>query len=465
MQLKKPLWLVIVALIIFAIGFVAAPLGAIAQQNIVVDEVVGVVGDKIILLSDIELQVAQAKQQGVQGDDLPCQVMNQFLLENLMVNQAEIDSIVVSDEEVEAEITNRVRYFIELFGGDAEKMEDYYQKSISQIKEEFRPDIKKQLLAKRMQAKIIERVKVTPAEVKTFFATIPTDSLPYLNAEVEISQLIVKPKVTRQQKEAARQQLLDLRQRILSGEVDFNKMASIYSEDKGSGANGGDLGWTSRGQLVPPYEGAAFRLKPNEISDIVESEYGYHLIKLLERQGDRIHTQHILIKPKPSSTEEKIATAKLDSIRQLILIDTLSFEEAVAQFTEVEESKKSGGVIANSQTGTVSFEMNQLEPNLYFVIDTMKQGEISKSVDFELPDGTKAYRILYLNSRTKPHIANLKDDYARIQTVVENQKQQEATEKWFKRHVPATYVYINERYKSCANLQPWQNDFSINNKK
>lgn len=428
-----------------------------AAQSYSVDEIAAVVGDKIVLISDIENQYNQLRNNSIPDDDgtLRCQVLDQLLLDRMFQTQAEIDSVEVKEEEVEREIDNRLRYFLGLFGGDAAKFEAYYGKTMLEIKEDYREEVRGILLAQRMQGQILSNVSVTPAEVKAYFNSLPKDSIPYYNAEIELLQLSIQPKMSRAQKDAVRQTLLQLKKRIENEGEDFARLATLYSEDPGSKDQGGDLGWTNRGDFVPEFEGAAFKLKPGEISSPVESKFGYHLIQLIERRGDKIHTRHILIKPKVSETELQDAVNLLDSIRTAILTDTtLSFKRAVEKYSEDEETKATGGLLY-SPAGSSFFEMNEIDPTIYFTIDTLKEGQISKPVPFELRDGGKGYRIFYVQTRTKPHIANLKDDYNRIKTIVENNEKERVMLKWIQRRIPKTYVHIDRRYTNCAVLQKW----------
>jgi len=425
-----------------------------AQQNLLVDKIVATVGDEIILSSDIEIQYQQALAQGYPTENLRCQIVDQLLLEKMMITQAQIDSIQVADEEVDGELNRRIAYFEQMLGS-TEEMEKYYGKTVLQIKDEFRSDIRSQLLAQRMQQKVLSGVSVTPSEVRSYFNKIPKDSIPYLNSEMEVSQLVIKPKVTKAQKQEAKDLLLNIKRKVEEEAGDFAKLAASFSIDPGSAAQGGDLGWAGRGTFVPAFEGAAYRLKPGEISEPVETQFGFHLIQLLERRGDKIHARHILVKPKVSFTELQAAEQTLDSIRNVIIQDTVSFKQAVLKYTEDEETKNTGGAIINPQTGTTLFEADQLDPAVYFISSELEVDEISKPIEFEMKDGSTAYRLLYLVSRTTPHVANLKDDYNKLQQVVEQIKQQEAMMRWLNKHIPRTYIAIDESYAPCETTDKW----------
>lgn len=421
---------------------------AYAQVQLL-EEIAGVVGDKIVLTSEIELQYLQAQAQGMTDDNLKCQIVDQMMLEKLFAHQAEIDSIAIEDTDVELEIEGRINYFIGLFNGEVSEMEKYYGKSVAQIKDGFRQEVRDQLMARRMQQQVIGDIKVTPAEVKQYFEMIPKDSLPYLDAEVELDEIIIKPRTNSAAKQKTRQELIDLKNRILGGE-DFEKLAKAFSQDPGSAAKGGDLGWVGRGQFVPAFESAAFKLKPGNFSEPIETEYGYHLIQLLERRGEQIHTRHILLKPTVSDSELVNAQTRADSIRRLVLSDSLTFKKAIEKLSEDETSKKRGGLVMNQQRGSTVFSMKELDPTTYFIIDTLQQGQISIPVEYTEPDGSRTYHILHVIARTKPHIANLKDDYAKIQNIVEQRKRQETLLRWLDMRLPKTYVSLSDRYKSCG---------------
>jgi len=426
-----------------------------AQQNTLVDGIVGVVGDKIILFSDVEVQIQQAKLQGVTGD-ITCQVVDQLMLEKLLVNQAERDSIFVTEDEVLTEVEKRLRYYIGLVGSEA-RFEEYYGKTPLQFKEEFKPEIEKILQAQRMQGEIVNTITVTPAEVKTFFAQIPQDSLPYYNAEVEIAQIMIQPVVTKEAKETAKNQLRDLRKRIVDGSNTFEELATAYSADPGSAAQGGVLGFQARGTFVKEFEAAAYKLKKGEISGIVETEYGFHLMKLIERRGNEINIQHILIQAKISSNDLQIAKTKADSIRQLIVEDSLAFEEAVKEFSDDANSIEMEGLMVNYNTGSSFFEMDQLSPDIFFAVEALDAGEVSEPVEVTNPDGSKVYFLFKVLTRTSPHKANLNDDYDRIQEITKSQKQQSAMSEWVTEKVGETYIFLVPRYQECSSLVKWVN--------
>jgi len=431
------------------------PLFCVSQpEKTVVDEIVAVVGQNIVLQSDIEVQYANYISQGAPvNDETKCIILEELLFQTLLLNQAEVDSVDIADSQVEGELERRLRFFIQQIGSE-KKLEDYYNKSIEEIKEEFRDLIKDQMMIQQMQAQITSSVKVTPAEVKNYFNSIPTDSLPFINSEVEIAQIVINAPVSPEAREIAREKIMELKERVIKGES-FSTMAVLYSEDPGSSKKGGELGYMGRGELVSEFAGVAFKLKGTKVSEIVETKYGFHIMQLIDRKGEKVNVRHILIKPKTDNTDLLKAKAKLDSIKTLIENDTLSFSEAAVKFSQDEFSKNSNGNIMNPQSGNNSFEMDQLDPSIFFIIDKMKPGDISEPIPYTTMEGKQAYRIIKLKTRTEPHVANLKDDYHRIQSAALTNKQNEAINEWITKKVKNTYIRLNEGYTSCSFTNPW----------
>lgn len=420
-----------------------------------VDGVIAVVGDKIVLRSELESEYTNWLAQENEPDpEMRCVILDQLLTNKLMLRQAELDSLEVGEEEIDGQIDRRLRYFISMIGS-REKLEEFYGKSILEIKEEFRPQVKEMLLAQRMQEQITSAATISPREVRDYFSKIPEDSIPYFDAEVEIGQLVIYPEVGQMQKEFTTEKLNDIRNRILKGE-NFTTLAILYSEDPGSAKEGGSLGFFGRGEMVPEFEAVAFKLKPGEVSPIVRTKFGYHILQLVERRGDRVHCRHILIKPPIGSREMERARVKLDSIRNLIASGDMTFIDAVRKHSEEEESKNNGGMLMNNNTGTNSFTIDQLTPDIYFAIDKLAIGELSEPLPFSAPDGTRGFRVFYLKSRTAPHKANLTDDYSRIQNAALSLKRVELVQAWFTKTREKTYVKIDESYLGCDNLSRWQ---------
>jgi len=433
-------------------------------QPAMVDKVVAVVGDNIILLSDLEAPIQQAKASGESvNDNMRCQALDQMLLEKFFLAQAQLDSVYVSEDEVDAELDKRIRYFISNSFGSQQKLEEFYGKTVAELKEDFRKDIKNQMLAEKMQGRIFTSIKVTPGDVKDFYDHIPKDSLPYFNAEIELAQIVVFPKVSQELKNYAYEKAKQIRQDIIKG-ADFAVQAKLYSCDPGSKKDGGDLGFINRGEMVPEFEAAAFRLEEGKISDIVESQYGYHIVQCLERKGEKVHVRHILICLETTSFDKEAARVHLDSIRSMILDPSarLSFNNAVKEFSEDEMSKSNNGLLVNSSSGNSYYEMNQLDAGLLYAMTGLQLGEISKPVSYEAADGKSGYRVIKLVSQSQPHVANLKDDYAKIQAVAKQAKQQEALLKWIKEKKSDTYIFIDDEYRDCDAMQKWLKEVKSN---
>lgn len=421
----------------------------------VVDQVAAVVGNNIILLSDIEAQYQQfLSQTTLRGDDLRCRILDQLLLNKLLLHQAGVDSVEVTDDQVEQKINQNMSYYIQQIGS-VEKLEKYYGKSITELKEEFRPMVRDQLLTQQMQSKITSGITASPSDVKSFFESIPPDSLPLINSEVEYSQIVKKVAVSAEEKRKSREEINKLRERIVGGE-EFSTLAILYSQDKESAKQGGELGFVNRGDLVPEFEAAAFRLKSlTEISPVIETQFGFHIIQLIERRGDKINCRHILLHPKVSAEDISNAQNTADSIAKLIRSGTLTFSEAAEKYSDDKDTKLNGGVVINQASGSSRFETDQLDPTVLFQLDKMEKGEISNPMITTTREGDQAYRILYLKSRSAPHRLNLKDDYQRLQELAQTDKQNNTLEQWRNKKKALTYIRISDDYKNCPVLTDW----------
>ncbi|MEM7102220.1 MAG: peptidylprolyl isomerase [Bacteroidota bacterium] len=430
---------------------------ALAQPK-VVDKVISVIGDKVVLHSDIEEQVAYFEaQQGAIPPDARCYVLDQMMTQQLLLVQADRDSVVVEDAEVNQQVEARISHILSLMRGDEEQFEAYYGMSVSEVRDKFREDMRNQLLTQRMQAQIVEHVNVTPSEVVEYFNKIPIDSLPYFNSEVEIAELVLKPKVNEEELAKAEAKITNLRRRIVEDREDFATLAEQYSDDTGSRATGGDLGWVKRGELVPEFEAAVFRLSKNEFSKPVRTEYGYHLIQLLERRGNSVNARHILVRPEITDNDKQLVLAQMDTIRNLVLTDSLTFIQAVRKYSEDEQSKNNAGRMMNPQTGVSLFEIGDLPPEVYFAIDTMSIGDVSGPVEFDDFSGDPTYRLLLLQSRTEPHQANLQDDYDKIQNAALEEKKVMYLSEWISKRTGQTYVFVDPFYTECFLLDKWLN--------
>jgi len=419
----------------------------VSAQDKIVDKIIAVVGENMVMISDIETQFQQYKMQGITGDEqkIKCGILEELLLQNLLLNQAKIDSIEVSNDEIESEIDRRLRYFISQIGSK-EKLEEFYDKSILEIKEEFRSSIHDQLLIQKMQGKITQNVSVRPKDVQEYFNTIPKDSLPMIESKYKIGEILIVPAISEKSKTDAKEKLNDFKERILKGE-NFETLAILYSEDPGSAKDGGELGFYGRGELYPEFEAAAFKLEKGEISDIVETSAGFHIIQMIERKGNNINVRHILIKPKADMNIISDAINELDSLSVLINNNTLKFQEAAKYINEKYDDNGSG-MMMNQYSGSTSFLADDLEPNVFFVVDKLKEGEASKPTKTQDQYGKDVYRILFLSERTEPHTANLDDDYDFIQQQVLSIKKNEKLAEWVNNKKDNTYIKIMEPYKS-----------------
>ncbi len=430
---------------------------ALAQApRSVIDKVVATVGGELVLLSEVEEQYAlMDAQEGSLPPQARCEILDNIMASKLLLNQSKLDSILVADEEVETQLDARIERILSYMNNDVSQFEAYYGQTINEVKEQFREDLKNQLLVERMRGQILNSVKVTPSEVKTFFYSIPVDSLPYFNSEVEIGEIVYKPVVSDAENRRSIALLQDVREQIVDSLATFEAMAAKYSDD-GSARNGGDLGWTQRGKFVAEFEAAAYKLDPGEISPVVETQFGFHLIQMLERRGNSIHVRHILIRPEITEADLEAAYKHLDSIRTVIRTDSASFSLAVKRFSdEDQQSYNNDGRMINPATGNTFFEIGDLDPDIYFTIDTMQVGEISEPFEFSGPTGETYYRIVQLQSRTAPHRANLVQDYSKIQQAAIESKKGEFINEWVQEKVEATYIDVDPMYNHCPQLSKW----------
>lgn len=426
-----------------------------AQEPQVIDRVVAVVGQNIILQSDIEAQYHQYRLQGgIQGSasSLRCEILEDLMFRKLMLNQAEMDSITVTDEQVESEVDNLIRYFISQVGSQ-ENLEKYYKKTMSEIKEELRRMKKEQMLEQQVQQNILANAEVTPAEVKKIFNEMHKDSVPMVNAKYEIAQLVKNPPITLDQKLEVKDRLYKMRKRILDGER-FSTLALLYSEDPGSAKKGGELGFHGRGEFAPEFEAAAFNLRDGEISEVVETEFGFHIIQMIERRGDFVNVRHILLTVKVSLDALQEAYNELDSIAQLINNDSITFDEAVRKFSD-ENDKINGGLLVNPIDGSTLFDASELDQQVSSVVNNMKVGEISEPVAMRTSDNKEACRILYLKRKTEPHKANLEDDYTLIRDLALQQKREEIINKWITNKSQKAYIKVIDDYMDCDFRFDW----------
>ncbi len=421
------------------------------------DKVAAVVGSSIILNSDIEREYDNYLVQGNQPNPtIKCQVLQQLLTQKLLAQQAVIDSVIVKDDEVDNEVDKRMRYFVQRAGGQ-EKLEAFLGKSTIQYKDELRPDVRELLTAQRMQQKITEKISVTPQDVKNYFNSIPKDSLPSINKEVEIAQIVFNPKLTKEEKQLSREKAESLRERIKKGE-DFATLATLYSQDPGSAPAGGDLGFADRSTFVKEFAAMAFKLKAGEISPVFETDLGFHFLQVIERRGEQVHVRHILIVPEITQASLDRAKTKADSIYNTIKTKKLDFSNAASYYSDDNETKYNGGMMLNAedvQSRSTFIPTDKLDPQIALLVDTMKVGSIAKPALFTAQNNKKSYKILYLKSKTDAHKANLAQDFPKLKDAAAESKTSKTVSQWFEKRRKETYINIDPEYQTCDQLKTW----------
>lgn len=405
----------------------------ISWAQVRVEGIAAVVGDELILESQVAQQYAYLKQMGPPDDGgLYCEVLERFIIEKLLLVRARLDSLKVSDEQVEREIERRIQMLSAQLGS-AEAIVEIYGKPLPLLKQDLRTEVRNQLLAEEMRQKITADVRITPQEVREFFRSIPPDSLPYVPAEVELSQIVIWAKPSPAEKEATRARLEAIRQEILAGKMDFASAARAFSQDLGSARQGGDLGEFTRGQMVPEFERMAFSQPIGEVSPVFESPFGLHILLVESRIGQKVRARHILLQPTVAEADVQGALQQLAELREKILRDSLSFFRAATEFSEDLRTKQTGGRLMEEETGSYRLPMDKLDAELYFVVDALKPGEISLPQPFAGRDGRRGARIVWLQRRYPPHRASLELDYERFADAALQLKKQEVIERWLLR--------------------------------
>ena len=441
-------------LFVFSI-FSILPGSQLFSQKILIDKVVGIVGEYTILQSDVENQYLQYRMQGYNPPDLKCRIFMDFMEQKLLLNQAKLDSVEISETSVELSLEQRMQFFISQIGSEQE-LEDYFNKSMIEIKDDLRQALRDQMITQQMQMNITGEMTVTPSEVRKFYNSLPTDSIPYIDALVELQQIVVYPPLGEEAIFEVKEKLLDLRRRIMEGES-FETLAILYSED-GSASNGGDIGYSGKGELDPAYAKEAFSLKVGGVSKIVESEFGFHIIQLIDRKDDRVRTRHILMKPRISLDARQKAISRLDSISDAIRMDSISFELAARLFSQDKKTAINRGLMVNPQDNSSKFELKQLETKDYVIARDLKLGEISDPFESVDENGKVVYKIIKLKTRTDPHRANLKQDYLLIQSMALNEKRNKAIDDWVVEKQTETFFMIDPSFMGCDCLQgKWVN--------
>lgn len=423
-------------------------------QDNVIDEVVWVVGDEAILKSDVESERLNAQYEGRKFDGDPyCIIPEQLAVQKLFLHQAAIYSIEVSEQEVIGLVERRTNWLIEQVGGSKEKLEEYYNKTSTQIREMLRENVRDGETVRKMQQHIVGEIKITPAEVRRYFKDLPQDSIPFVPTQVEVQIVTLEPKIPLEEIERVKKTLRDYTDGINSGKMSFATYARFYSEDPGTARRGGELDFMGKGELVPEYANVAFNLQdPNKVSKIVETEFGFHIIQLIEKRGDRIKTRHILLKPKVEEKDLEAALVRLDSIADDIRNQKFTFDDAATYISQDKDTKNNHGLMANKNTGTARFEMQdlaQVSQEVAKVVENMNVGEISKAFTMINDKGKEVCAIVKLKSRINGHKATITEDYQRLKAIVMEKRSEDKLEKWIKEKQKHTYVRINEKWQKC----------------
>ena len=416
-------------------------------QPLVIDRVIGVVGDFHILQSDIEQDYLQLKMSGrYVSPEIRCEIYNSFIERKLLMTQAKIDSVEVSPDMVEMQMESRLEYFIDQFGSE-EEMEDYFSKSIFDIKDDLREAIQEQMITDDVRRTIVADVSTTPSDVKSFYRSLDPDSIPYINTEVELAQILAYPQYSEEAVYELKERLLELRRRVQEGE-DFGTLAILYSEAP-EAARRGEIGFMMRSQLDKAYADAAWSLKPGQVSKIVESSFGFHIIQMIERRGDRANTRHILMNPKADANAKQKAIHKLDSLKAVVEADSLSFDWAAKRYSEDVQTSVNGGLLINPQTQASTFELDQLPTKDYYMIRNMAVEDLSETYESTDHNHKLCYKLLYLKTRTEPHRANLKQDYMLLQDMALMYKNNEVLKAWYEEKKKSTYIRRDLTFDNC----------------
>ena len=426
-------------------------------QTKLIDRVVATVGSGVILQSDIEAQYAQYLiNGGTPNDQFKCMALQQLIMTKLLAQQAVIDSVEVTESEVDDDLNAKMRGMIQR-GGGQERVENFLKKSILQYKEEMRPIVAEQMKAQKLQSTIIQKVTITPQEVKKYFETLNQDTLPYFNTEVEIGEIVINPELTKEEKNVFREKAEMYRKQVVDG-TDFRTVATFYSDDKGSAVNGGEYDFAPRENYVKEFSAMAFKLKPGELSPVFETEYGFHFLHVLERRGEEVKVRHVLVEIKPTVASLERTKAKIDSIYERVNKGQISFSAAASYYSDNKETKFNGGMVYNpqSQSRSTIIPVEMLDKELFVAIDPLKEGEFSKPFQFQdQRTGKIAYKFNYLKRRIPPHEASLEQDFSKIQEAAQEDKTRRLMSEWFEKKTKNTFVHINEDFNACEELKIW----------
>lgn len=421
----------------------------------ILDEIVAIVGDNYILKSDIDKEFETLEEQsGVTftADD-KYQILNSLIAKKILLYKAQLDSVDIAPERVDSEIDRRMIYLLSQFPGGEDDFVKYIGKSIEEFKAQTRERLYQDMLVQEMQQKIIKDVKITPTEVRKYFSNIPKDSLPPIDAEVVVGQIVRKPKVTEAEKEYARRKIEKIREDIING-ADFAFTAELESKDPGSAGRGGETGFFGRGQMVPEFEAMAFKLKPDSISKVIETEFGFHILKLIERRGEKVNVRHILIRPQTVPYDLVLARDLLDTLLVSIKAGRITFEKAASLYSDDERTGSNGGVFADA-LGNTKVSLTELPKDVFTAVNQMKVGEYRGPEYAKMPDASDCYKIYYLLDMTDPHVANLEQDWVKIQNAALEKKKADALEEWIAKHKKEFYIKLMDRYANHPLLQHW----------
>ena len=433
--------------VLLSVTLICSVIVAKSQSSVVVDEIIGRVDDYIVLRSELESTYLDILSRGERiSGNTKCAVLKDLITTKLLVAKAEIDSVLVDDNQVDQELNTRMALIINQIGSEDE-IESYYNKTIAEFKRELFDDIKEQLVARKMRQEVLNEIEVSPEEVKEFYEGIPRDSLPYFSTQVKVSQIVKIPKVGRVQKEKVQNELLEIRDRIINGES-FEILATLYSEDPGSAQNGGNLGFVGRGAFQPEFEAEVFKLKPGEISMPIETQFGYHIIQLIEKRGNLFNSRHILLQPEFSDQDIANTVNFLDSLKKAAYTDSITFEELAREHSEDKFTSSFGGYFTDASGGE-NVLVEELDPVIFFTIDTMEVGDISVPFESRTDDGKLAYKIIYYKEKIPPHLGNLESDYQRFRTFSLNKKQVDELNDWFEEAKKEVFIKIDPEYNVC----------------
>lgn len=427
---------------IFSIG--------VFSQNYIVDQVVWIVGDEAILQSEIETEILRLKYEKQKTPESPeCVIAEQLALQKLFLAQAKIDSITISEATINQQVESRISYFTEQLGSK-EKVEAYFKKPLSKMREELKAMLQDQLMVQEMQQKITKDIKITPSEVTAFYENIPKDSLPIIPEQVEIQLITLSPTISVAEVERVKSKLREFRERIESGDIQFSTLAILYSEDRVSALQGGEIGFRSRSMLVPEYANTAFSLTdPQKVSRIVETEYGFHIIQLIAKQDDQVNSRHILMRPKISLEDKNLASQRLDSIAQAIRTGSINFEKGVEIYSDKSSTKNSNGLLINTKDGSTRFQYDELPQEIINQVSFLNIGEISKPFSFTNENGKEIVAIVKIHDKIKAHKASISDDYQTLKMVYTNVKNTQAIQQWIESKIATTYNQLTPAYRTC----------------